>query len=65
MKTKDLSKTLSRKKRLEAIRELLMEVVLGIRTIQDLLREADEASNTGYVVIAALGRLGKRPGAAS
>ena len=49
---------LSHERRLEVIRDLLEQVVPGIRTIQCALEEADESSNLVYIAVAALGRLG-------
>jgi len=51
--TQGLSKGL----RLEIIRELLLEVVPGIRTVQDALQGSEETS-VSYMAVAALGRLG-------
>ncbi len=50
--------TLPESLRLEIIRELQAEVVCGIRSAQDALRECDAPTNTVCVVVAALDRLG-------
>jgi hypothetical protein len=55
--TLDIEK-LPNSQRLKIIREMQAEVVRGIRSAQDALRECDEPTNTVCIVVAALGRLG-------
>jgi len=44
--------------RLEALRELLVEIASGIRNVQEALVESEDLANTSYLVTHTLGRLG-------
>ncbi len=58
MDVNELARTLTKAQRLIVIQEFLGEVVPGIRTLQCVLQDAEDPSNTAYLAVAALGRLG-------